>query len=66
MRFMNEWQLNTIVPDRKTIICQLFGCYLYNPFFVVVTELRDVSANVAEHLGKVKTLLTNIHVSLAK
>jgi len=48
------------------MIRQLFHRFVYYPFFVVVTEVSDVSAEVGVCVREVKTLLTNIHVSLAK
>jgi len=66
MRFMNEWKYNTMLLERKFIIWQLFGWYIYYPFFLVATEVSDVSADVGACLRAVKTLLTKIHVSFAK
>jgi len=66
MRFMQEWKWNTIVLNRKTITWQLFGWYVYYPFFVVTTKVSDVCADVGVRLRAVKTLLMKIHVSLAK
>ena len=51
---------------RKSIIWQLFGWYMYYPFFVVATEVSVASANVGVPLRRVNTLLMNIHVSSAR
>jgi len=63
---MNRWKQNNIVLDRKTIIWQLFGGYIYCLFFVVAMEVSDVRADLGVHLSAVKTVLTKIHVSLEK
>jgi len=49
--------------DRKTIIWQLFGCYVYYPFLVVTIGVSDVSADVGVLRRAVKTLWMNIYVS---
>jgi len=66
MWFLNRWMWNSIVLDRKIIIWQLFGPYVYNRFFVVATEVGDLSADVGVRLRAVKTLLTKINSSLPK
>jgi len=44
----------------------MFGGYVYNPIFVVATQVSDVSGDVGVHLPAVTTPLTSIHVSLPK
>jgi len=66
MRFMNEWKLNTIMPDRKTIIWPWFDWYVCHPVLVVAMKVSYVSTAVWVCHRAVKTLLTNIHVTLGK
>jgi len=66
MCVVNHLNSNIDVLDHKTIIWQLFGIFLYNPVFVVGSEVSCISAQVRVRLRAVRTLLTHFHRSLAK
>jgi len=66
MQFVNEWRYKTIFLDRKTIISQLYGFYVYYTLYVFTTGVSDFCAMVRVCLGAVMTLLTHIHDLLAK
>jgi len=66
IRFMKGWKIINIVLGRKAVIWPLFGWRVYYPFFVVMTEVRDVRTVIRVHHRAVKTPMINLHLSLPK
>jgi hypothetical protein len=64
VQVINRYKWNTVMLNRKLYIWQSIGWYIYNPIFIVPSEVSNVDTIVDVHHQASMTLIMTIYIWL--
>jgi hypothetical protein len=64
VQVINRYKWNTVMLNRKLYIWQSIGWYIYNPIFIVPSEVSNVDTIVDVHHKASMTLIMTIYIWL--